>query len=50
MPSNMPTKQSGTGGSAPRQNTNTGSGSRPNGGKFPIKSSNPSSAKNIRGK
>lgn len=50
MPSNKVTKQSGTGGSAPRQNTNTGSGSRPTGGRFPIPSSNPSSPQKIRGK
>lgn len=50
MPRNMPIKQAGTGGSTPKQNTNTGSGSRPNGGKYPIPSSNPASAKNIRGK
>ena len=38
----------GKGGSAP-QKTATGSGSRPSGGRFPIKSSAPSSAKNHRG-
>jgi hypothetical protein len=44
------TKQApgGKGGSAP-QRTSTGSGSRPGGGKYPIESSAPSSAKNHRG-
>jgi hypothetical protein len=36
------------GGSAP-QNTNTGSGSRPGGGKFPIGSTKPANPKRIRG-
>jgi hypothetical protein len=40
--------QGGKGGSAP-QKTSTGSGSRPGGGRFPIESSAPSSAKNHRG-
>jgi hypothetical protein len=38
----------GKGGSAP-QKTSTGSGSRPNGGKYPIESSAPASAKTHRG-
>jgi len=38
----------GKGGSA-KQNTNTGSGSRPGGGKYPIESSAPKSPKNVRG-
>lgn len=38
----------GKGGSAP-QRTSTGSGSRPNGGRFPIESSAPASQKNHRG-
>ena len=38
----------GKGGSAP-QKTATGSGSRPNGGKFPIPSSAPTNAKSHRG-
>lgn len=36
------------GGSAP-QKTSTGSGSRPNGGAYPIKSTAPSSPQKIRG-
>jgi len=38
----------GKGGSAP-QRTSTGSGSRPNGGKFPIETSAPASQKQHRG-
>lgn len=46
---NKVTSQKGTGGSTSKQNTNTGSGSRPSGSKFMIPSSNPSNAKRIRG-
>jgi hypothetical protein len=44
------TKQApgGKGGSAP-QKTSTGSGSRPGGGRFPIETSAPASAKSHRG-
>ena len=50
MPSNKVSTQApgGKGGSMP-QKTSTGSGSRPTGGKITIPSSNPSSAKKIRG-
>lgn len=47
---NQVIKQGGTGGSSASQNTATGSGSRPKGGKFPIPSSNPASAQMIRPK
>lgn len=50
MARNQPIKQTGTGGSAAKQNTNTGSGSRPSGSKFTIPSSNPANAQKIRGK
>lgn len=50
MAKNQPIKQGGTGGSSAKIPSNTGSGSRPGGGKFPIPSSNPANAKNIRGK
>ncbi len=50
MPKMTEDKQApgGKGGSAP-QKTATGSGSRPNGGKFPIPSSAPTNAKSHRG-
>lgn len=50
MKRNMPVKQGGTGGKSAPQGTAVGSGSRPGGGKLPIPSSNPSNAKNIRGR
>ena len=42
--------QKGTGGSSAMQNTSTGSGSRPKGSNFPIKSTNPSHPQKIRPK
>lgn len=47
---NKSASQKGTGGSTPVTKYSVGSGSRPGGGKLPIPSSNPPSAKNIRGK
>jgi len=48
MSRKTPMGSSKKGGSAP-QNTNTGSGSRPMGGKFPIPTTKPSNPKRIRG-
>lgn len=50
MPKNVTVSQKGTGGGSAGQNTSTGSGSRPGGGKYPIPSSNPSSKQMIRPK
>lgn len=46
---NVTAKQQGTGGSSMPQRTNVGSGSRPGSSRITIPSSNPSSAKMIRG-
>lgn len=45
---NKVTRQIGTGGMCAKQNTNTGSGSRPKGSRYMISSSNPQRSQQIR--
>jgi hypothetical protein len=49
MPKMVPTKQAPSSAKSAKINYAVGSGSRPNGGKLPIQSSAPKSAKNHKG-